>query len=135
MPPSEIHSLLERLARAELAGDVATLDSLTTDDYTLVGPLGFVLDKDQWLDRLRSGALTTEVLAWQLDSLRRHRDTAIAIGTQQQRARYHGHPVESHLRATHVLLHRDERWQVAGTHLSSIGEPPAFTRSPHRGTI
>jgi len=130
MPDDEVHSLLDRLTSAELGGDVRTLDALTTDDYTLVGPLGFVLAKDQWLDRLRSGALTNDVLAWQLDSLRRHGDMAIAIGTQHQRASYQGHPVETHLRATHVLLQLDARWQVAGTHLSSIGEPPAFARSP-----
>jgi hypothetical protein len=109
---------------------VTALDTLTTDDYVLVGPLGFVLVKDQWLDRHRSGALTTEALAWQPEFLRRHHDTAIAIGTQHQRARYQGHPVEAHLRATHVVLHRDTQWRVASTHLSPIGEPPAFARSP-----
>jgi hypothetical protein len=126
MTGTEIQICLERLTEAELSGNAAELDSLTTDDFTLVGPLGFVLDKEQWLDRHRSGALTTDALAWQPESVRRHHDTAIAIGTQHQRARYQGHPVEAHLRATHVLLHVDARWRVASTHLSPIGEPPAF---------
>src|SRR4051812_24856847 len=90
MTDDEIDSLLERLTRAEQDGDIAALDMLTTSDFTLVGPLGFLLSKDQWLDRYRSGALTTEILTWQPDSVRRHNDTAIAIGAQHQHARYQG---------------------------------------------
>ena len=47
---------------AELAADVATLDALATDDFHLVGPFGFVLDKQQWLDRYRSGDFATSAL-------------------------------------------------------------------------
>jgi ketosteroid isomerase-like protein len=130
MTDAEIHTVLQRLTQAEQDGDVAALDTVTTDDFTLVGPLGFLLDKDQWLDRYRSGALTTDLLTWEPDSVRRHGDTAIAIGAQDQRARYQGHPVDARLRATHVLLRRDARWRLACTHLSPIGEPPAFARRP-----
>ena len=92
MTDSEIQTLLDRLTHAELAGDVTALETLTTDDFALVGPLGFVLQKDEWLDRHRSGALTTEELAWHPESLRRHQSTAIAIGTQHQRSPVPGPP-------------------------------------------
>jgi hypothetical protein len=128
MTDDEVQRLLERLTQAERAGDIAALDGLTAGDFTLVGPLGFVLTKEQWLDRYRSGALTTEALSWQPDTVRRHNDTAIVIGTQDQHARYQGHPVHGRFRATHVLLHLDARWRLASTHLSPIGEPPAFAR-------
>jgi hypothetical protein len=130
MTDTDIQTVLARLTQAELDADVTTLDALTSDDFTLVGPLGFLLDKGQWLDRYRSGALTTDVLTWQPDSLRRHDDAAIAIGTQRQEARYQGHPVDATLRTTHVLLHLDAGWQVVSTHLSPIGEPPSFARGP-----
>jgi hypothetical protein len=126
----KIIELGDRWAEAECAGDVDTLADLAADGFRLVGPFGFVLDKEQWLDRYRSGALTTEGLTWQPVSVRRHHDTAIAIGTQVQQARYHGHRVDAQLRATHVLLRLDAEWRLAGTHLSSIGEPPAFARPP-----
>src|SRR4051794_12711542 len=111
MTDDEIDSLLERLTRAEQDGDIAALDMLTTSDFTLVGPLGFLLSKDQWLDRYRSGALTTEILTWQPDSVRRHNDLAIVIGTQDQHAHYQGHRVDGRFRATHVLLHLDAQWR------------------------
>jgi ketosteroid isomerase-like protein len=129
-PHEDIETAIRRLTRAELNGDVSTLDTLTTSDFTLVGPLGFLLAKDEWLDRYRSGALRTESLTWRPDSVRRHDDTALAIGTQVQRARYRGHPVDAQLRATHVLLRFDAGWRVAGMHLSPVGEPPASARPP-----
>jgi ketosteroid isomerase-like protein len=129
-PHEDIETAIRRLTRAELDGDVSTLDTLTTSDFTLVGPLGFLLAKDEWLDRYRSGALRTESLTWRPDSVRRHDDTALAIGTQVQRARYRGHPVDAQLRATHVLLRFDTGWRVAGMHLSPVGEPPASARPP-----
>jgi hypothetical protein len=41
---------------------VATLDALTTDDFTLAGPAGFVPDKQQWLERYRHHDLVTHSL-------------------------------------------------------------------------
>jgi hypothetical protein len=47
----ELHELDQRWARAEIEADVSTLESLALDDFTLVGPAGFVLSKEKWLDR------------------------------------------------------------------------------------
>lgn len=128
MTVDEIQSLLKRLTGAERDGDVGTLDALTTSDFTLVGPLGFVLPKSEWLDRYRSGALTTDVLTWQQDTARRYDQTAIVVGTHDQHARYQGHAVDGRFRATHVLIRHNTQWRLASTHLSPIGEPPAFAR-------
>ena len=53
----EIRQLGERWAAAEVAADTTTLGSIVTDDFRLVGPFGFVLDRQQWLDRYRLGRL------------------------------------------------------------------------------
>lgn len=37
-----------RRATAQQAVDLDALDALLADDFVLVGPLGFVLDKPQW---------------------------------------------------------------------------------------
>lgn len=128
MTEAEFHTVIAHLTQAERDGDVAALDALTTSDFTLVGPLGFVLQKDEWLDRYRSGALTTEVCNWQPDTVRRHNDAVILIGTQHQRTRYQGQPVDAQLRTTHVLVHLEGQWRVIGTHMSPLGQPPAFAR-------
>jgi hypothetical protein len=42
MLDDEIQGLLERLTQAERDGDVTALGTLTTSDFTQLGPLGFL---------------------------------------------------------------------------------------------
>lgn len=44
-------------ADAERRGDTGELEKLIVDEFMLIGPLGFILDRQQWLDRCRSGDL------------------------------------------------------------------------------
>jgi Domain of unknown function (DUF4440) len=60
----QIYELGVRWVAAELDADIATLDALVTDDFHLVGPYGFVLAKQQWLDRYRSGDFVTTAMTW-----------------------------------------------------------------------
>lgn len=124
---TEILELGQRWAAAEQAGDVSTLDAMAVPDFTLVGPLGFMLNKEQWLARYGEGsALVTKSLVWDQISVRDYGDTAVAIGVHTQEASYQGNSADGQFRATHIAVRRDGRWVLAGIHLSPIGGPPPF---------
>ncbi|WP_163510575.1 nuclear transport factor 2 family protein [Fodinicola acaciae] len=125
----QIRDLGERWATAEQSGDTATLASLVVDDFTLVGPLGFILDRDQWLHRYESGGLTTEKLVWDEVAVRDYGDTAVAIGRHTQEASFQGNRADAAFRGTHIYLRRDGQWLLAGIHLSPIGAPAFGPRS------
>jgi ketosteroid isomerase-like protein len=127
-PPPELAELDRTLARAEIEGDTATLDALATDDFMLVGPVGFVLDKQQWLERYRGGGLHTTALAFEDATTRVRGDVAISIGRHIQEAEFQGRPVNGEFRATHIAVRDAGRWRLAGVHLSPIGGPPPFAR-------
>jgi ketosteroid isomerase-like protein len=120
----QILDLGQRWVAAEIDGDVPTLAGIVTDDFRLVGPFGFVLDKDQWLDRYRSGAFSTSALSWHDVDVRLYGDAAVAIGTQTQEAAYQGSPSNGDFRITHVFVRRGDDWLVAGMQLS-LTAPPA----------
>jgi ketosteroid isomerase-like protein len=123
-----LHELGARWVAAEIAGDADTLGSIVTDDFRLVGPFGFVLDKDQWLDRYRSGDFSTRELTWHDVEVRDYGDTAVAIGTQTQQAAYKGSPTNGDFRISHVFIRHDGQWTIAGIQLSLTsppGPPPA----------
>ena len=126
---AEILALGARWADAEQQGDTATLDELAVTDFRLVGPFGFVLDKAQWLDRYRSGALVTSSLVWDDVTVRDFGDTAVAIGRQTQRASYQGQPADGQFRVTQVFVHDGGRWALASLHLSQAA-PPGRPSSP-----
>jgi ketosteroid isomerase-like protein len=113
-------------AAAEERGDTVALAALAIDGFRLVGPLGFVLDRDQWLARYDGGELVTGKLGWTEVEVRDFGGTAIAIGVHEQVATHQGNPVNGRFRATHVLVREDDRWRLAGIHLSPIGGPPPF---------
>ena len=127
-PLQELADLDRTLTRAEIDGDTATLDALATDDFMLVGPVGFVLDKQQWLDRYRAGGLHTSTLAFEDAVTRVRGDCAIRIGRHVQEAEFQGRPVNGEFRATHIAVRDGGRWRLAGVHLSPIGGPPPFAR-------
>jgi ketosteroid isomerase-like protein len=119
-------------AAAEERGDTGTLAGLVVDGFRLVGPLGFVLDRDQWLARYDTGGLVTEKLDWADVEVRDFGGTAIAVGVHEQVANYQGNPANGRFRATHVLVRDGDRWRLAGIHLSPIGGPPPFTPGGER---
>jgi ketosteroid isomerase-like protein len=119
-------------ATAEERGDTGTLAGLAADGFRLVGPLGFVLDRDQWLARYDTGALVTEKLDWADVEVRDFGGTAIAIGVHEQIAKHQGNPANGRFRATHVLVRDGDRWRLAGIHLSPIGGPPPLAPGGER---
>ena len=86
MTTNEMIKLLERFAEAQRRSDLDALSELLTDDFKLVGPLGFVVPKHQWLEQFHSGALHIESLDWDEVDIRTHAyaNFAIAIGKLTQ---------------------------------------------------
>ena len=121
---TEVLALGARWVDAEQNADTATLDEISTPDFRLVGPFGFVLDKSQWLDRYDSGDFATRSLVWDDVEIRDHGATAIAIGHHTQQATYQGRPADGRFRTTHVFVRDAGRWLLASLHLSQA-TPPA----------
>jgi ketosteroid isomerase-like protein len=113
-----------RWAGAEMTADVRTLDELTTDNFVLVGPFGFILDKQQWLDRYRSGALVTTTLDWHDVTIHDYGTAAVSVGVQTQVAAHRGQPNHGSFRVTHMALDvGGGQWRLAAIHLSPMPSP------------
>jgi ketosteroid isomerase-like protein len=123
---TEVRELSDRWADAERRGDAAALEALVVPDFHLVGPLGFVLDREQWLRRFDDGAFAMSALDWDEVEVRVYGTAAVTIGRQTQQATYQGRPSDGQFRATHLTVLTDQGWRLAGMHLSPIGafRPP-----------
>jgi uncharacterized protein (TIGR02246 family) len=124
METAEIQELCQSWANAERAGDAATLARLAVGDFILVGPLGFLLDKQQWVGRF-SGERPLEIdeLDWQPQSVRVYGDAAVAVGSYSQKGAYQGNRLDDEFRITLVLVRREHEWRLAHIQLSSLGVP------------
>ncbi|SFE02181.1 protein of unknown function [Actinacidiphila alni] len=117
----ELADFARQWAEAELRGDTVALDALLTDDFTAVGPHGFVRDKKQWLDRYASGALVHDAFTWDEVTIRQYGGAAVAVGVQGQQSIYEGRDADGYFRMTQMIVEVDGAWELAAVHLSPTG--------------
>src|SRR5215472_18561851 len=103
----QIRDLGQTWAAAELRGDAAALGALLVDDFVCVGPLGFVLDKEQYLGSRRSGDLKHEAFAWDDVRVRFYGETAVSVGMQTQRSTWQGRDASGRFRVTQIAVRQE----------------------------
>ena len=119
---------MERLAQdwaaVELRGDTAFLGRALADDFVGVGPRGFVLNKEEWLERHGSGKLRYESFGLDEVEVRPYGDAAVMVCRQTAEGVYEGengrYDIHEQFRVTLVFVRQQERWLLAGLHLSPI---------------
>src|SRR5262249_22093171 len=124
MTTGEIERTLEKFADAQRRGDGGALGQLVTDDFKLVGPLGFVVPKAQSLERF--DAHTADRVA-RLGRAQ-HQDLRLPASRDRDRE---AHP-DRHLaqtlaggqfRVTAIALRDRPRWRLAGAPYSRVADP------------
>jgi len=124
-----VAQLADVWAAAEVRGDVPFLEQTLADDFIGVGPLGFLLTKQQWLARHQSGEMKYTVHTLDETQARVYDGAAIVIGRLTQEATYQGNPINAQLRTTLVFIQQQGQWRLAGLHFCTIGQPPTFARA------
>lgn len=119
-----ILALVEQWAAAERAGDDAAISRLLAEDFRLVGPLGFILTKDQMGERYRTGDLKQIAFVVKDPTVRTYGDCAVIIATQDQQTTYRERDASGRFRITLVAVREDGDWRFAGMHLSPIASVP-----------
>ena len=112
---TDLTTLLATWADAERSGDAETTDRLLTDDFVGVGPVGFQLSKEAWLQRLRGGELRYDQLDLEDVSSREYGDSAVTVARWNARGTARGNPIPEATRVTLV--------SVSSTFSSMISRP------------
>jgi ketosteroid isomerase-like protein len=126
----QVLELGRRWAAAERTGDADALDPLLADDFILVGPLGFMLDKRQYLGSRRSGDLKHQSLVWEEVNVRLYGEAAVAVGSQTQQSTYQGRDASGRFRVTQIAVRQRGGWAIVGLHYSPIAQPPGPAARP-----
>jgi hypothetical protein len=117
--PDPLDAFLRKWTSAELAGDPEVLATLLSEDFTAVGPVGFILDRPGWVDRHRQG-LAYEQFSLEQTQIRRYGDVAVVTARNNVRGTYSGQPLPEALRTTLVIASQSERVRLAAIHMSFI---------------
>jgi ketosteroid isomerase-like protein len=121
--PDDVLDLIGRWAAAEQQNDAGLLDELLAGDFAGVGPLGFVLTREQWLGRFTSG-LANRSFVIEDPRVRSYGTTAVAIGVLAQETSWQGGDNSGRFRVTLVVVRPADHWLVAHVHIGPLQAPP-----------
>jgi len=122
----EVLLLADTWVAAELRGDTVFLADRLSDDFIGIGPLGFMLTRQEWLARHQTCELKYQTFSLDEVKVRVYSDAAILTGRQVQEATYRGNPIPGQFRITLVFIRQQGQWRLANLQLSAIGQPPSF---------
>ena len=125
----EVARLADAWVTAELRGDIPLLERQLSDDFIGIGPLGFMLTRQEWIARHQSGDLKYESFTLDEVKVRVYNDAAVLTGRQVQDGAYRGNSIKAQFRTTLVFVKQQGQWQLASLQLSPIGQAPNFARS------
>ena len=117
--PDGVLDLVQHWAAAEQKNDAGALDGLLAAGFAGVGPLGFVLTREQWLARFANG-LENRAFAIEEPQVRGFGDAAVVIGVLAQETSWQGNDNSGRFRVTLVAVRPGEAWLLAHVHIGML---------------
>ena len=121
--PDGVLDLAQRWAAAEEKNDAGALDGLLAGEFAGVGPFGFILTRDQWLERFTNGLVNRSFTVTDL-RVRDFGTAAVGIGVLVQGTSWQGNDNSGRFRVTLVAVRVDDRWLLAHVHIGPLQAPP-----------
>jgi ketosteroid isomerase-like protein len=114
----DIRAREEENRLAFVAGDIATLDRLWTDDFLVNSPINQVNDKRRTLALLEGGRIRHTSLTTEIERMTRHGDIVVVMGSD----RVTDPPVDAitHRRFTNLWRLEDGTWRCFARHANAI---------------
>jgi uncharacterized protein (TIGR02246 family) len=115
----QINELIDKWAAAELAGDFGAYDELLAPEFRGVGPVGFVLNRDQWGSRHRRGLVNHEFRVEDREIRQFGDDSAVVTAVQTQKTTIGpGQENNGSFRIVVVVVREEGRWVIGHVQFS-----------------
>ena len=101
--------------------DMATLDRMMADEYTLTDPLGHVRNKSETLTAIQTSEVDFESTHSDDVNVTIYDDTAVVTGRSTFRGRYKGWSMAGTYQYTDVLVRRNGSWKAVSSHITALG--------------
>lgn len=116
---NELVELSHELVRTVQEHDVARLETLLGEEFTLLGAAG-ELDRERLLEAA-SGPYEIDDFAYEEIDVEVYGNTAVVVSRYRQSARLDGRDVSRELHLTDAWIRRDGRWQIVRRHATAGG--------------
>ena len=118
----ELLKLEKDFAQAVVKNDAAAIDGFLGDDWVIVDPDGGIIDKTRFLEVIRSGALSHELMESADWRVRLYGNSAVVTGLTTTKGKFIGQDFTSCERATDVFVKQGDRWLCVFTQLTRFNK-------------
>lgn len=122
IPRNEVQEELLRLekefAQAVVKNDPEAIGRFLADDWIIIEPDGGIIDRARFLEVIKSGALTHELMESDDVSIRMYGNTAIVTGLTRSKGKFMEQVFTTRERATDVFINENGRWQCVFSQLT-----------------
>lgn len=110
-------------AAAVVKGDVAAIEGLTSDDYTLINANGQLSDKAKTMNDIKTGVI--KLTANEVSDLRVrvYGDTAVVTGKSSAKGTIGGRELKGPVMFTRVYVKKNGKWQSVAFQQTPVAAP------------
>ena len=119
---TELTRIEEQLAAAWVNGDQAFIESVLSDDWSVIDPTGRVLTKAEVLREAFTGERTITEGKIDQVNVREFGDWAVVTGRTRMSGSYKGEDMMVALRFTDVFVRTSSEWKCIASHGTFIAE-------------
>jgi ketosteroid isomerase-like protein len=108
------------IGQAYVERDLAALERLYADDYTVTDDSGAITNKTQELDRLRVGSAVYESTSYEDVRVRVYDNVAIVAGRGTVKGRGKNGAFHKRYFSTNVFVNQKGKWRAVAAHISGV---------------
>jgi ketosteroid isomerase-like protein len=116
----ELLNVEKEFAQAIVGNDLEGIARLVADEWIIIDPNGDIVDRTRFLEVIKSGALTHDMMESEDLRVRIYGGSAVLTGLIRTEGKFMGEEFSTQERATDVFVKRDGRWQCVLTHLTRL---------------
>jgi ketosteroid isomerase-like protein len=114
----ELLKLEKQFTTAIVKNDPETIGRFVTDDWIIIDANGGIIDKDRFLEVIKSGALTHEMMEADDMRVRVYGDSGVVTALTRTKGKFMGQGFSTEERSTDVFVRLDGQWRCVLTQLT-----------------
>ena len=115
---NELLKLEKEFAAAIVKNDPEAIGRFVTDDWIIINADGGIIDKERFLEVIKSGTLTHEMMESDDIRIRVYGDSAVVSALTRTKGKFIGQEFGTHERATDFFESLNGQWRCALTQLT-----------------
>jgi ketosteroid isomerase-like protein len=116
----ELLKLEKKFTAAIVKNDAESIERFVTDDWIIINADGGIIEKERFLEVVKSGALTHDTMESDDMRVRVYGDSAVVTAVTRSKGKFMGQEFSTHERSTDVFVRRDGQWRCVLTQLTAF---------------